>query len=410
MIAAVITSLDNLFVLKEQSDILRADPLVDKIIVVSNGSTDGTNEWLETQPDLVSVIRDNDGAGPGRNAGLDAAGACDYYLMLDGGIRPLQGGTGRMLEYLESHPEADVIGVEIPDFETDYHKAWRRWPWKIEDNHTYVNTRLSHTAYCLARFRAFDGLRFCEEGPFGQPGWGADDDEMCYQWNEAGISIHVVSCQCNHGHACTGVHPYRRGSGSFRRLYKETGVWPNQHGSVYEQRVVWLQHHWPQYQPGVQWGEPWLTVIVRAGALGSAIQMVKYAHDRLRARRFARPYQHVFNPYSVVLWAKDAQPDVLAWAETVHLRQHHGDTIVVNGGDIVRRNLGNEATWTGDFRIWAGDDPIEAVRPGVWLYVVVETKRDLKRDLDRYDEVYPPQPDRGNPLEVRRMPLWEYRP
>ena len=154
-IVAIITTMDNLPILKEQARILRGDTLVSKIVVVSNGSQDGTVGWLEGQPGLVSVIKENNGAGPGRNAGIDAAGDFDYALFLDGGIRPLVGGTEQMFDYLERAPEADVIGVEVTDFETDYDKAWRRWPDPILPEHAYANRCLSHTAYCLTRARAW---------------------------------------------------------------------------------------------------------------------------------------------------------------------------------------------------------------------------------------------------------------
>jgi GT2 family glycosyltransferase len=45
-IKAIITTLDNLPTLREQLDILRTDPLISEIVVVSNGSQDGTNEFL----------------------------------------------------------------------------------------------------------------------------------------------------------------------------------------------------------------------------------------------------------------------------------------------------------------------------------------------------------------------------
>ena len=339
-IKAIITTLDNLPLLQEQAQVLRADPLVDRIIVVNQGSMDGTAEWLAEQPDLVAVNRQNDGAGPGRNAGLDAAGVCDYFLMLDGGIRPLRQGTERMLDYLQRTPHCDVIGVEIPDFETDYNKAWRRWPNPIGPDDTYQNLRLSHTAYCLARFRAFDGLRFCEEGPFAEPGWGADDDEMAYQWREAGITVHVV----------TRVHPYRRGSGSFRRLWKETGIWPNQYGSVYEKRVVWLQQNWAKYQPGVMWGEPEperIVTLTADGVEGTA-RGIKAAHDLMRRDRYDPPYDYAWKPYRVVVRCGPGDVDFLEWAEPRRLRQHHGDRIVVDGR-IVQRTAENEDTWAGDF-------------------------------------------------------------
>lgn len=388
IIKAIITTLDNLPILIEQVRILKSDPLISEIVVVNNGSIDGTKDWLSAQDDLVVINRENNGAGPGRNSGLDAAGWFDYVLMLDGGIRPLIGGTEKMLDYLVRTPACDVIGVEIPDFETDQSKAWRRWPSAIGG--TYRNYRLSHTAYCLSRARAWDGLRFCEEGPFGQPGWGADDDEMAYQWRQAGIVVDVV----------TGIHPYRRGSGSFNRLFKETGIWPNQYGSVYEKRVVWLQHHWPQYQPGVQWGEPWLTAVVRADNPECATKLIKFVHESIRKRRFASPFDAIPNPYSVVLWTNN--PKTILWANQRYLCQYHGDTQIIDG-EIVHRTSKNESSWVGDFMIYQGHDWRNALRLNCHYYGVVETLDQAKRLIEVYSDLHPAQPENNPPLASYEM-------
>ncbi len=384
---AVVCSFDNLRNLKESVAVLREEP-IDQIVIVNNGSKDGTYEWLEEQGDILAVHKDNDGAGPGRNAGLNAAGEFDYVLMLDGGIRALHGGTQRMLDYLHRRQDADVIGIQIADFETDYQKAWYRWPSPILDSDTFLHTRLSHTAYCICRARAWDGLRFSEEGPFGQPGWGADDDEMACQWQDSGISIHVV----------VGIHPYRRASGSFHRLYQETGIWPNQYGSVYEQRVVWLQQNYPQYEQGMQWGEPYITVVIKANGIDSTAMIVKQAHDQLRQRRFEKPWEWWSNPYSIVVWGSDQT--WLDWAEARRLRQHHGTTTVADG-EIVRRNRGNEATWTGDFRIWQEHDWEASIRPKSHYYGLVTNKHELEELLDCYNELHPPQSVKNPPSCTR---------
>lgn len=383
VVKAVITTLDNLPMLKEQIQILRDEP-IDQIVVVNNGSRDGTGDWLREQPDLIAVHQENKGAGPGRNAGMDAAGKFDYVLMLDGGIRPLRGGTRHMLDYLERQVQADVIAVEIPDFETDYNRAWRRWPEPITK--TYQNTRLSHTAYCLARHWAFAGLRFCEDGPFGEPGWGADDDELAYQWNEAGIVVHVA----------TGIHPYRRASGSFRRLFEETGIWPNQYGSVYEKRLVWLQQNWPQHEPGIAWGEPWLTVVIEGRTIEYASQLIIQAHRQLRKRRFAAPYQDFFNPYSIVLWTQNE--DILAWAEDRRLRQFHGDALVQDGR-IVRHKPGTEAK---DFRVWPGPDWQGAIRENAYFYGWVGDENQLSDLIKNYNNQHPRQVTKKPPAGKRK--------
>jgi glycosyltransferase involved in cell wall biosynthesis len=392
VIKAIITTLDNQANNEEQLAVLRDEPL-DEIIFVNNGSVDSTREWLDSQEGITAIHRENHGAGPGRNAGLDAAGQFDYVLMLDGGIRPLRGGTRKLLNYLQNHKEADVLGVEIADFETDYEKAWRRWDGEIE-NHTYQNQRLAHTAYALCRAKAWDGLRWCEDGPFGMPGWGADDDEMAYQWNEAGITIHVVTCACKLGKSCSGVHPYRRASGSFRRLEKETGIWPTDHGSVYSQRVVWLEQNWPQYEPGLQWGEPWLTIVVRGTKLGHTAQLIKIAHDEMRKRRFKEPWENYLNPYSIVLDVTDADSLTRKWAQKVHLNRHFGNKFRFNGSTVYRTR-DNEKVWTGNFRIWDGMGDL--VRPGAHYYGMIENLEQLGFVIGQYNELHPPQPVKKPP-------------
>jgi len=414
-VCAVVTTLDNLPNLEETVAVLRTEPL-SEIVVVNNGSRDGTEEWLVGQEGLTVVNRENLGAGPGRNAGLDAARKFDYALMLDGGIRPLRGGTARMLDYLDRHADADVIGVHIQDLEVDKEKAWRRWHLPIADERCYRNTRLSHTAYCLTRARAWDGLRFCEEGPFGRPGWGADDDEMMYRWNRAGIVVHVVRCACNIEDAdgkplpCTGVHPYRRASGSFTRLFDDTGIWPNQYGSVYEERVVWLNQNDCDQQTLDQWGEPWMTVVVRASGTYSA-KVIKRAHERLRRRRFGEGWGHKWNPYSVATWMPGEDEAFWKWAEPRMLRQHHGDTVVRQDGKVIKRDRHNEAEWTGDFRLVTGLDWRKVIRPGAFYYALVSTVEDVDALMDLYDgELHPPQPTRLNvPSERREIEPWEWR-
>ena len=116
---------------------------------------------------------------------------------------------------------------------------------------------------------------------------------------------------------------------------------------------------------------------------------------------FEEPWQWYPNPYSIVAWGDD--PAWLSWAEPRRLRQHHGDTIILDeygpGREIIKRGPSNEDTWTGDFRLWDGDDWREAVRPNAYYYGLASNEVELSALLAAYDRAHPPQPVKNPPME-----------
>ena len=330
VIKVIIITMDNLPMLKEQISILGDDPLVSEIIVVNNGSEDNTKGWLAEQHGLTVINRPNMGAGPGRNDGLDAAGDFDYVLMLDGGIRPLRNGIAVMKEYLEDHPGVDVIS---PDWATCYTKdrevAHRRL---VEIENPFVQRCLSGTAYALCRKSAWDGIRFSEEGPFGQSGWGVDDNEMQYRWNEAGI-VH---------HDFHGTKLFRITSGSFDRLFRETGVWPNQYGSVYEQRLVLSTQLYPQYfQP------PW-----HANRIDVSCVILGWNEFPMFAQSIKRLHEDLKDiPHEIIFVDNGSTDRTKWWLDTFALRWPWGDaTIDAETGRILRKANHDmpKSIWTGN--------------------------------------------------------------
>ncbi|RZK13649.1 MAG: glycosyltransferase, partial [Hymenobacter sp.] len=73
-VAAVVVTFNRLADLKKCLDTLREQtrPL-DTIFVINNGSTDGTDEWLATQPDLRVTTQANLGGAGGFATGIDTA-------------------------------------------------------------------------------------------------------------------------------------------------------------------------------------------------------------------------------------------------------------------------------------------------------------------------------------------------
>jgi len=341
-VTAIVTTLDNLPLLKRQIPALMLE--VGRIIVVDNGCQDGSSEWLDTVQGIEVVHRENLGAGPGRNAGLDlwmsGEYVSEYVMMLDGGILPPLGGVAAMRDYLIRHPDVDVISPEVAScFTTDESNASLTIE-NIPDDCTFVQRCLSGTAYCLTRSRAWDGLRHSEVGPFAKPGWGADDNEMSYRWNDAGILHHDWTIKA-------GYQLYRRASGSFARLYKETGIWPNQYGSVYEQRNCKLFQDYPGYHRPLmfQWpGEIEKSYILEGLEYPELAQKIKDIHDG-----------HKKEPYEIIVMTTGSgyslSDKTLDWIQTHRYRWHWGNVVIATDGEIIHKNGENSNLWTGDFLV-----------------------------------------------------------
>jgi rhamnopyranosyl-N-acetylglucosaminyl-diphospho-decaprenol beta-1,3/1,4-galactofuranosyltransferase len=89
-IAAVIVTYNRLNLLKKCIESLHAQTVMpDKIIVINNGSTDGTGNWLDTQKDLHVIHGENIGSAGGFNKGMKQAYGMGYewiWVMDDDGF------------------------------------------------------------------------------------------------------------------------------------------------------------------------------------------------------------------------------------------------------------------------------------------------------------------------------------
>jgi len=108
-IAAVVVTFNRLELLKECVNALHTQsrPL-DVIIIVNNGSTDGTQDWLNTQKDIQAIHQENVGSSGGFHAGIEAAltSDADYdyvWLMDDDGFPET-----KALEILLEHVSPDT--------------------------------------------------------------------------------------------------------------------------------------------------------------------------------------------------------------------------------------------------------------------------------------------------------------
>ncbi len=98
-------------------------------IVVDNASTDGSVEAVRARFPAVRVIANAENAGFARanNQGLRLA-AGRYLLLLNSDTRVWPGALKRMVDFLETHPRAGVVGAELRNVDGSLQPSWAAFP------------------------------------------------------------------------------------------------------------------------------------------------------------------------------------------------------------------------------------------------------------------------------------------
>lgn len=188
-------TLEALSALETEARMLRRMGHAAAICVVDNGSTDGASEALKKRkigvPHRVIRNRSNLGNSTARNQMIDYALAegADYLFFCDGDIEPVPFSTFVMLRYMESSgPRLGCFGAYsfqcTPDRQrtTPFLFSLAGCPMESSDV-------LAWTQYGMFRCRMFrDGVRFEENGPFGEPGHGLEDVDLAFQMNALGYA------------------------------------------------------------------------------------------------------------------------------------------------------------------------------------------------------------------------------
>jgi GT2 family glycosyltransferase len=104
-----------------------------ELIVVDNGSSDGTIDMLQSEYNAVHIIRNDNNLGFARpvNQALHT-GQGRYLLMLNPDTIVLPGAFNELVAYLEVHPEAGICGPKVLNRDGTLQKACKRGvsrPW-----------------------------------------------------------------------------------------------------------------------------------------------------------------------------------------------------------------------------------------------------------------------------------------
>lgn len=111
-ITAVVVTFNRRELLKKNIDCLRRNKPVSRIVVVNNGSTDGTHEWLDDQQDLTVIHQENVGGSGGFYTGIEYAYStgADWIWCMDDDVFP----RATCLEELLKEAKDTQIGILAP--------------------------------------------------------------------------------------------------------------------------------------------------------------------------------------------------------------------------------------------------------------------------------------------------------
>lgn len=111
-IFAVVVTYNRLSLLKRTVSCLQQNKPVSSIVVVNNGSTDGTTEWLNEQTDLIVLHQSNVGGAGGFCTGIDYAfrANADWIWCMDDDVFP----RADCLKELLAEADRENIGILAP--------------------------------------------------------------------------------------------------------------------------------------------------------------------------------------------------------------------------------------------------------------------------------------------------------
>ena len=200
-IIAVVVTYNRKELLKRNITCLRANTPVSSIVVVNNGSTDGTGEWLDDQKDLTVIHQENVGGSGGFYRGIQYAyqAGADWIWCMDDDVFP----RADCMEHLLPYTHESGVGILAPRrlmegqiFTNDFQKVNLTNP--FASMYTGKLAKQTVTGPVEIQGAAFEGPFIRREvvGKIGYPNKDlfifCDDTDYCLRTVQAGFRILYV--------------------------------------------------------------------------------------------------------------------------------------------------------------------------------------------------------------------------
>jgi GT2 family glycosyltransferase len=221
----------------------------EEVVVVDNGSTDGTVEVVREQlPEALVIEQENAGLAAGWNAGIRRTGG-RYVLVLNADAWLTDGALRRLVSYADDHPDAAIVGPRLLNPDGSLQRSVRGFPtlWRLATEYFFLRklaprSRALNAFYAggfghdeareadflmgacmLVRRQAIDQVGLLDEAFF----LFSEETDWAYRFREAGWKVlFFPGAECVHvGGASHGGRMFRENvRGHLRFLAKHRSV------------------------------------------------------------------------------------------------------------------------------------------------------------------------------------------
>lgn len=212
-VSFVVLNWNELEVVKDTVRRALKDPDIDEVLVVDNGSTDGSKEYFEERKGLPKLgfisLPENAGASVARNLGIQVSKG-KYIFLIDGDILYVPGTVKEYVKILEAYPDAACVGQNSSELlaRLGHNGAFEpsEADVRMDDDYTISDWfPMAWTQYGLFRADFLKAHPFVEEPPFNQAGYGFEDDWLYHEMKEAGMVSLAVDKPIYYHFAHSGI-------------------------------------------------------------------------------------------------------------------------------------------------------------------------------------------------------------